>query len=143
MRSRLHSRLAAVLILGLSAHGAGAEFPLSAGLTGQALQRLPGKNRALPKRTFLRTAFRSTIEASVRQPITTYRLGKAIYRQRGVALLEDNLPVRVSLTFMPGAPPRPGGRGRRERGRRERPTGRGGEPAGPTAPHRASRIVCT
>ncbi|MDP7106547.1 MAG: phospholipase D-like domain-containing protein, partial [Roseibacillus sp.] len=108
MRSRLHSRLAAVLILGLSAHGAGAEFPLSAGLTGQALQRLPGKNRALPKRTFLRTAFRSTIEASVRQPITTYRLGKAIYRQRGVALLEDNLPVRVSLTFMPGAPPRPG-----------------------------------
>lgn len=108
MRSRLHSRLAAVLILGFSAHGAGAEFPVSAELTEQALQRLSGKNQALPRRTFLRTAFRSTIEASIRQPITTYRLGKAIYRQRGMALLEDNLPVRVSLAFVQGAPPRPG-----------------------------------
>ena len=108
MRSRLHSRLAAVLILGLSAHGAGAEVPLSAGLTGQALQRLSGTNQALPDRTFLRTAFRSTIEASIRQPITTYRLGKAIYRQRGMALLEDNLPLRVSLAFVDAAPPRPG-----------------------------------
>ena len=108
MRSRLHSRLAAVLILGLSAHGAGAEVPLSAGLTGQALQRLSGTNQALPDRTFLRTAFRSTIEASIRQPITTYRLGKAIYRQRGMALLEDNLPLRISLAFVDAAPPRPG-----------------------------------
>ena len=108
MRSRLHSRLAAVLILGFSAHGAGAEFPVSAGLTEQAFQRLSGKNQALPKRTFLRTAFRSTIEASIRQPITTYRLGKAIYRQRGMALLEDNLPVRVSLAFVQGTSPRPG-----------------------------------
>ncbi len=108
MRSRLHSRLAAVLILGFSTHGAGAEFPVSAGLTEQALQRLSGKNQALPKRTFLRTAFRSTIEASIRQPLTTYRLGKAICRQRGMALLEDNLPVRVSLAFVQGTPPRPG-----------------------------------
>lgn len=108
MRSRLHSRLAAVLILGFSAHGADAESPVSAGLTEQALHRLSGETQALPKRTFLRTVFRSTIEASIRQPITTYRLGKAICRQRGMALLEDNLPVRVSLAFADAAPPPPG-----------------------------------
>jgi len=102
MRSRLHSRLAAVLILGFSAHGADAESPVSAGLTEQALHRLSGKTQALPDRTFLRTAFRSTIEASIRQPITTYRLGKAIYRQRGMALLEKIALVLLSIAPLDG-----------------------------------------
>lgn len=57
-------------------------------------------------RAFLKTAFRSTIEAAVRQPITTFRLGRATYWHRGLAFVQDNVPLPLSLPHRP--PPSPG-----------------------------------
>ncbi|NIP97702.1 MAG: hypothetical protein GWO24_31415, partial [Akkermansiaceae bacterium] len=75
-------------------------------LEQQARQTLFAEGRPPLRRNFVRTAFRSTAEAVIRQPITTFRLGKAIYWRRGRALLEDNLPLARALPK--AVPPRPG-----------------------------------
>ena len=76
--------------------------------TGRADKTAHGDPRLSPRRTFLKTAFRSTVESTIRKPITTYRLGRSISRRRGAALIEDNLPVRVPLSFSLSVPPAPG-----------------------------------
>lgn len=60
----------------------------------------------LSKRDFTRTAIRSTAGAAIRQPVTTFHLGKAILRQRGRALIEDSLPLPTF--FRHANPPAPG-----------------------------------
>ena len=85
-----------------------AEVPAPAPLEGQVQQTLYGTGEVPPRRAFLKTAFRSTIEAGIRQPITTFRLGKAIYWRRGLALMEDNLSLQVPFRLPHAAPPSPG-----------------------------------
>lgn len=68
----------------------------------------PDEDAPLATRHFLKTAFRSTVEAAIRQPITTFRLGKAMYWRRGAALVEDNSPLQVPLGLPHAAPPPPG-----------------------------------
>lgn len=85
-----------------------ADVPAPTPLEEQVKQTLYGTGEVPPRRAFLKTAFRSTIEAGIRQPITTFRLGKAMYWRRGLALMEDNLPFQVPFRLPHAAPPSPG-----------------------------------
>ena len=97
-----------IAIPGVAAESTRAQGPGHGGFRKQAGQASPGKPELSSRRTFLRTAFRSTIESTIRRPITTYRLGRTISRRRGTALLEDNLPVQVPLALTFSSPPDPG-----------------------------------
>ncbi len=94
-----------IAVLGTGAGITRAESPTHGSPDGQGSL---WNTRLSSHRTFLKTAFRSTIESAVRKPITTYLLGRAMARRRGAALLEDNFPVRVPLALTLSAPPRPG-----------------------------------
>lgn len=84
------------------------QLPPASPLEKQAQQTLHEQGTAPPRRAFLKTAFRSTIEAGIRHPITTFRLAKAMYWRRGMALMEDNLPLLFPLALPHPHPPIPG-----------------------------------
>ncbi len=74
-------------------------------LENQARQTLHREGQVPARRDFVKTAFRSTALAVLRQPITTFRLGKAIYWRRGLAFAEDNLPIFLAFPQAPPPPP--------------------------------------
>lgn len=77
-------------------------------LEEQAQQTLFGDEEAAVPRDFLRTALRSTAEATLRQPYSTLRLAKAMFWRRGLALLTDNNVPVPPLALPQAAPPEPG-----------------------------------
>jgi cardiolipin synthase len=85
-----------------------AQLSAASPLEEQARQTLFAEGKIPPKRDFLKTTARATIEACIRKPITTFRLGKATYWRRGMALLEDNLPIQVPRGLPGPPPPKPG-----------------------------------
>ena len=108
MGSRLHICIFSVLVLVFPNDHSGAELPVSPALTKQADEIPPKEGKFIPQRAFLKTAFRSSIGAIARHPITTYRLGKVMSRQRGAVLLGANLPLQAPLADPLAAPPQPG-----------------------------------
>lgn len=102
----LASLLGLSLALTLSSP-AGPQAPEAATHTKGTLPRnLEHPDHPMEPRVFLKTAFRSTIEAAIRQPITTFRLARATYWHRGLVFVQDNVPLPFSLPHRP--PPSPG-----------------------------------